>query len=523
MNKTSRDNELFSDSDNIPDKKIDYAIKKLYFVTNDENLKQIIISGQIRTRVAYHKYYQDFLDLCPGFLPLFIDKLPDNILSICREDETVNTVILELNLSLDDLKNHIKAYINENWARKEIPFDFNETVSVIFIDKVLSINNISKVYFKNNQELSAFKANKGTLNNFDIDVLKYGTRKSLFTQKNSAILDSLKFGKADLQLSHQEIYQNADSKTACLAYLIDSLPNLNESVALLDAISNNNSLNISFDILPKELKCLPQWINSSTMPDNSLEMQLPLAILNCLTRLDSNQGLCSATLFELEKYLTINGKAAQRLATRLSEIKNILTSTGNIDEFFLDDNMKSAVLRGFCLLMIYHKYIDDSNLSEENKQRWNINREDLLFRELFYSVWKGWVRFEKRPKNKKDVVILNDFQEYICNGCFIGEGKEFKFTPRGNAGEWAKDILLKRKWTKKERDYALFIAKRRNLPCLEYEIKAPKENLEKLLFEKNFYAKFKGCIEVKVKINEEEFKQFLEGLDLAEEEKMEFK
>ena len=522
MSNPKNDEDLFSrvsESEKTHCKTIDYSERKLYFVTNEENLKQIIISGQIRTREAFFKYYQDFLDFCPGFLPLFIDKLPSNILSSCRENETVNTVILELNLSLEDLKNQIKAYINENWIREGKPLELDEEALVIFVDKALSINKVSKVYFENKQQLSAFKANKGTLNNFDIDVLKYGAKKSLFIQKNSAILDSLKFETTDLHSNNKEAYQNADSKTACLAYLINYLPRVDESVALIDAISNNNPLNITFDLLPPPLKCLPQWINSSKMPDDNLDMQLPSAILNCLTHLDSTQGLSSATLLELNKYWEIDGQAGQRLSARLSEIKNILSSNGSVEDFFLDKNMKSSVLRGFCLLMLYHDSLEDPNLSEGNKQHWNINREDLLFRGIFYAVWKGWMKFEKRPKDKKNVALLNNFQEYLYNGCFIGEKKEFKFTPMGKTGEWAKDLLLRQKWTKKERDYALLIAKKRNLSCLEYEIKSNKDNLTKLTMENNFYAKFKGFIEIKKKIDEKEFKKLLYDITLTDEEK----
>lgn len=60
---------------------------RFYFATNRANVLPILSSGLIRPRAAYAKYYADFLEHCPGLIPLFPYGVPTSLLSLLSSGE----------------------------------------------------------------------------------------------------------------------------------------------------------------------------------------------------------------------------------------------------------------------------------------------------------------------------------------------------------------------------------------------------------------------------------------------------
>ncbi len=496
--------------------------KSLYFVTNEENLKQILVSGLIKTREGYRKYYKDFLELSPGLIPLFIDKIPSNALTQCQEegDTSIAVVAIRLNISSSKLQKHVKAYVDENGKMKTGEPAPLADAKVIFIDKVLSINKVTKVYFENAAHMKNFERNESTLNNCDINIVKYGTNKTLFSKTSGITVSSLNLDKNSALDKIKQKYRQIDARIGCLSCLISTLPNIGKSRLIINSSTNAATLaNRDWEVLPPALKDVLSWLTSTEVSAPAIESQTTLLILDYLASLDALQGLSSDSLAPLKEQSTITGNAGERLAKRLGQIEKISMNGDGVEAFFCDESMKSPVLRGFCLLILYNDCLNDPNLSKENIKKWRVSCGDLLFRNLFYATWKGWMKCEERPEDEKTIKALNNYQEYLHNNSFFAENVEFKFDIEGDVAEWTKDIILNLKLVGPEKAYAVSLSKEYNWACLESKIEAPKDNLEELSLGDKFSAKVKGTIKINEDIDEEKFKELFAHLELSDADK----
>lgn len=77
------------------------AVGSVLFVTNRQNLLEILTAGYIGPRAAFPKYYADLLDVCPGRLPLLRGPVSEGVLSrVSGDPETSFPVALELDTHL---------------------------------------------------------------------------------------------------------------------------------------------------------------------------------------------------------------------------------------------------------------------------------------------------------------------------------------------------------------------------------------------------------------------------------------
>ena len=180
-------NDVYHDTIELGQKETpDWSKQKLYFITNNKNLKEILISGVIKNEEGYKKYYKDFCELAPNYLPVFVNKIPNNLLSYCTKESGGAVVVIELTLNLENIKDRIVAYIDNKGIKTEEKFDFVQKISVVYLDLIISINKIKTVFFKNQTLIDKFWEEKGTNNNLDIDLLKYevpSTQKANFLKQ----------------------------------------------------------------------------------------------------------------------------------------------------------------------------------------------------------------------------------------------------------------------------------------------------------------------------------------------------
>jgi len=517
----------------------DWSKQKLYFITNNKNLKEILISGVIKNREGYKKYYRDFCELAPNCLPVFVDKIPKNLLPYCKEMDEDAVVAIELSFNLKTIKDSIVAYIDNNGIKTEKKFDFDKEISVVYLDGIISVNKIKTVFFENNTLKNKFFEDEGTNHSLDINLLKY---KIPLKKSNLFKTDNIHLTKETLKISQFEksSYENKNtiinSKVGCLSYLINNLPSIKDSKNLLDIINKNkNQFDFELCVLPKELLILMPWIKDGASKENKdSNAKILILILNFLANLDSAKGMSSEKIEGLKnKIELLDDKSWQKkLLERLGQMEEIMKDGGaSLENFFLDAKMKSSLLKGFLLFLLYHEKLNDENLSDENIKKWEITEGDILFREIFYSTWKGWnlledrVRASNRPKDKKDLFKkLSDYYEYLFNGMLIKGKDSFNFKPFGNINNWTKDILLKEEWSNKIKNFAIEFAKDHNLECLSYEIEASsKDNLDSLTIKENsLIIELQGNIIIKNKIDEKDFKASLEKIELLDKEKESF-
>ena len=280
------------------------------------------------------------------------------------------------------------------------------------------------------------------------------------------------------------------------------------------------------------------WIKDEASKEtNDANAEIFILILNFLANLEPVNGLSSESLEDLKNKIEgYKEKKAwhEKLLERLRQMKKIISNEGASSEnFFLDAKMKSSPLKGLLLFLKYHEKVNDENLSNENIKKWKITKNDIIFRKIFYSTWKGWNLLENsigvsnKKKDQEDLFKkLSDYYEYLFNGVLINEKDSFDFKPFGNMKNLTKDILLKEKWDDKIKSFAIEYANHHALECLSHEIKASSKNDLNLNFlpinKKSLRIKLQGKVDIITEINEEAFKESLKEIEFSEREKENF-
>jgi len=514
------------------EKSLDLSKKKIYYVTNSENLKQIITSGLIKPRDGYKKYYRDFSALNSDLVPLFLGNVPSKLLEYCQPEENIAVAIIELKLDWNDLKDYVRGYVDVRGESHESSVSEISSVAdspgYFLVERIFSLCEVNAVYFKTKDDLKSFNANQGTIKNFDVKVLKLKTKKKLFEVTTDELtIDSLHNATAtpEKEVSSRE-YSIANSRTALLSYLFSHLPNIDESRQLLKAfVTNESDKQIEMNVLPSALAVLPACFCEKGSGDTDPNEEILPPLLSFLAEIDSNDGLAAATLEVLEgKFRDVGENTRDRFLKRLKTIRDIMTDGASLEGFFSDQRVKSPVVRGFLLFVQYHEALDDPNISENNKDEWGITPEDSLFRELFYATWKGWTRFKERSGDKKTLDFLCRYQTALLNGCVLTCKDIPKST--GNANFWIKKIMGQNTWTKGMSKFAIMVAKTKKLSCLKYTIDGPANALKEMKYGKDdlFRMRLQGAVRIKEDIDQERFK---EAMNMSEfgftnKEKQEF-
>ena len=82
-----------------------------YFVTNQLNLMYMLAAGMIMPPKGFgKKYYEDSLNVVPGWIPLFAGTVPKRMLdTVVKENANLRPVIVIIFVDVDDVLNGFSA------------------------------------------------------------------------------------------------------------------------------------------------------------------------------------------------------------------------------------------------------------------------------------------------------------------------------------------------------------------------------------------------------------------------------
>ena len=145
---------------------------KWLFATNTNNLRMIIAQGLLSSPAGFSKYYQDILEKTEGWIPLFKDKIPKEILDIATcEASHLTPCIIELSMS--NIEGGVKASKNNEIIDINLSEANNlASIDILFIAAPLPLSCLLKVSFENKAKLDEFKKDVVTRSNVTIDKLK---------------------------------------------------------------------------------------------------------------------------------------------------------------------------------------------------------------------------------------------------------------------------------------------------------------------------------------------------------------
>ena len=152
-----------------------------YFVTNQLNLMYMLAAGMIMPPRGFgKKYYEDSLNVVPGWIPLFAGTVPKRVLdTVVKESTNLRPVIVALDLS--SLKGRARAVSMNGKIRDiQLPEDLTSLHSSIFVPAPLPTSFIESICFSSKEDKTASEQDATDYANVPLGHFKRGVQKRLF-------------------------------------------------------------------------------------------------------------------------------------------------------------------------------------------------------------------------------------------------------------------------------------------------------------------------------------------------------
>ncbi len=153
-----------------------------YFVTNTENLKGIIANGLIISPNGLKVYYEDTLNIHPGCVLIFRNKVPDWAIELCISEEThLTSVIIDIDIERTYGKiYHLSPGSNELVETKIQNVTQKDEYDILYLCAPQSISCINTIYYESVSDKNNFKKDASLFSDVLISNFDLKTKKTLF-------------------------------------------------------------------------------------------------------------------------------------------------------------------------------------------------------------------------------------------------------------------------------------------------------------------------------------------------------
>ena len=156
-----------------------------YLVTNHLNLMYMLSAGLVMPPSGFaEKYYSDTLECFPGWIPLFIDKVPREAIELSvREAGHLRPCIVELGLT--GLTGRAVALGDAGTRELSFPAQLDGTDRVLLFPAPLPVSRIVSIVFQSTDQRQACEADASDYGNVPIGDFKRRNSKALFTKPSN--------------------------------------------------------------------------------------------------------------------------------------------------------------------------------------------------------------------------------------------------------------------------------------------------------------------------------------------------
>ena len=154
-------------------------------VTNHLNMMYMLAAGLVMPPAGFgDKYYRDTLSDFPGWIPLFIDKVPkEAIESSTSEAGHLKPSIVEV--SLTGLSGRVMAIGDDGLREVHFPDQLEGTERVLLVPAPLPTSRIASIVFQSADDKRACEADAKEFGNVPLAIFKRKTSKALFTKASN--------------------------------------------------------------------------------------------------------------------------------------------------------------------------------------------------------------------------------------------------------------------------------------------------------------------------------------------------
>ena len=154
-------------------------------VTNHLNMMYMLAAGLVMPPAGFgDKYYRDTLSDFPGWIPLFIDKVPkEAIESSTSEAGHLRSSIVEV--SLPGLSGRVMVIGDDGLREVHFPDQLEGTERVLLVPAPLPTSRIVSIVFQSADDKRACEADAKEFGNVPLAIFKRKTSKALFTKASN--------------------------------------------------------------------------------------------------------------------------------------------------------------------------------------------------------------------------------------------------------------------------------------------------------------------------------------------------
>lgn len=158
---------------------------KWKFVTNEMNLSVMLGSGLVMPPSGFgNRYYQDTLQLVPGWVPLFPNNIPKQVFDYSAEELPKLRAPCFVELELEALSCIAWRYDGVAWEQIQFPEGLNGAEALLLLPAPLPLNLIKeRIYFVDSKRANAFKSSLSDYGNVILEPFKTGMRKAEFNKR----------------------------------------------------------------------------------------------------------------------------------------------------------------------------------------------------------------------------------------------------------------------------------------------------------------------------------------------------
>ncbi len=151
-----------------------------FLVTNHLNLMYMLAAGLIMPPAGFGaRYYRDPLASFPGWIPLFVNRVPDAALRLATEEARhLKPVVAEIRL--DALSGTVRTLSSGEKREISFPDGFGALDTVLLVPAPLPVSRIESILFPSPDERKAFNDASADFGNVPVQDFRRGTRKKLF-------------------------------------------------------------------------------------------------------------------------------------------------------------------------------------------------------------------------------------------------------------------------------------------------------------------------------------------------------
>ena len=151
-------------------------------VTNHLNLMYMLAAGLVMPPAGFgSKYYRDTLGDFPGWVPLFIGKLPGKAVeSSVREAGHLRPCVIEIDLA--GLSGRMFAVGDDGLGQIRFPDQLQGTERALLVPAPLPLSRIASIVFQSTDDKRACEAEAGEFGNVPLARFRRRTSKPLFTR-----------------------------------------------------------------------------------------------------------------------------------------------------------------------------------------------------------------------------------------------------------------------------------------------------------------------------------------------------